>query len=247
MNKIVPTEPGPRAPAIAEKLEAARGVLASYDSETAQTVLDAAENVAGAPKRLADLRSKISMAEREVFELEKAHALAAKIDRQSAVSAASRMRGEQLTEFKTQLVAREKAMAAALKAASDMAAAFGEYSESTLRAAVAVPIGTVVRQMAIGAEGFAGNAFGPCERLILAELYRLAPERQDGIGRFVLPFAKPSSEQTRGQPTAIKPGIEELLAADDAIVADIVAQIEKLNTQAQRAAGMIPSDRKDAA
>jgi hypothetical protein len=82
---------------------------------------------------------------------------------------------------------------------------------------------------------------------VLAELYRLAPERQDGVGRFVFPFCKPSSEQTRGQPAAIKPGIEELVAADNAIIAEIEAQVEKLNAQAMRAAEMIPADRKDVA
>jgi hypothetical protein len=82
-------------------------------------------------------------------------------------------------------------------------------------------------------------------RLILAELYRLAPEREDGIGRFVLPFAKPSSEQFRGNPTAIPAGIDELRAADNAIVADIAQQIEKLDEAAMRFA--LATDRKDAA
>jgi hypothetical protein len=223
-------------------------VLAAHNDEVAQTRLDAADDLPGAAKRLAELRSKISMAERDVFELEKAHALAAKLDRQTAATAATQMREDQLAAFKKEMAAREKAMAAVLKACADMAAAYGEYSESTLCTLMAVPSGTHVPMMMIGAtDGFSGAAFGPCERLILAELYRLAPERQDGIGRFVLPFAKPSSEQTRGQPAAIKPGIEELLAADNAIIADIVEQIEKLNRQAMRAAGMITEDRKGVA
>lgn len=240
------TTTAPRAPGIAEKLEAARAILAAHNGEVAQTVLDAAENVPGATKRLCDLRANISTAELAVFELEKAHELAARIDRQSDVAAATRMRGEQLVEFKKAMTAREKAMARVLELFGEAAKEYGRYSEETLRAAVAVPSGTVAPPMMIGTtDGFAGNAFGPCERLILAELYRLAPEREDGVGRFVMPFAKPPNEQTRGQPAAIKPGIDELLAADKAIIADIAQQIENLDEAAMRFA--LAADRKDAA
>jgi hypothetical protein len=235
------------APAIAAKLEAARGVLAAHNAEVGQTVLDVADNVPGAQKRLTELRANISTAAREVFEFEEAHAHAAKRDRVTAATAATRMREEQLAEFKKAMVAREKPMARVLELFGEAAKEYGKYSEATLSALVAVPTGTAVPVMMIGPEGLYGPAFGPCERLLLAELYRLAPERQDGIGRFVMSFAKPINEQMRGQPTAIKPGIDELLAADDAIIAEIEGQIKKLNDQAMRAAGMITDDRKDAA
>jgi hypothetical protein len=236
-----------RAPAIAEKLEAARGVLSAHNSEVAQTVLDAAENVPGATKRLADLRSRISTAEREVSELEKAHALAALIDRRTAATAATRMREEQLVEFEKAMAAREKAMARVLELFGEAAKEYGRYSEATLAAQIAVPTGTVIPVMTIGPEGLYGPAFGPCDRLLLAELYKCAPEREDGAGRFVMRFAKPPSEQSRGDPEMIRPGIEELMAADKAIVSEIKLQIEKLNAQALRAAEMVPSDRKEAA
>jgi hypothetical protein len=239
------TVTAPRAPGIAEKLEAARAILAVHNGEVAQTVLDAAENVPGATKRLCDLRANISTAELAVFELKKAHELAARIDRQSDAAAATRMRGEQLVEFEKQFGAREKAMAAVLKAAAAMAIAYGEYSEATLRAAAVVPSGTSVPPMTIGGDGMYGAAFGPCERLVQAELYRLAPQREDGIGRFVLPFAKPPSEQFRGNPTAIPAGIDEMRAADTAIIADIAKQIENLDEAAMRFA--LATDRKDAA
>jgi hypothetical protein len=235
----------PRAPAISDKLEEARSLLAVHNAEVAQTVLDATENLPGAPKRLHDLRTKISIAEREVFELEKAYELAARIDRQSDVAAATQMRGEQLTEFKKQFAAREKAMATVLEAAAAMAVAYGEYSNATLSTLAAVPSGTTVPVMSIGCGGFAGPAFGPCTRLVLAELWRLAPARADGIGRFVLEFAKPSSELMRGDPETVRPGIDELREADAAIVADIEKQIINLNERAMRFA--LATDRKDAA
>jgi hypothetical protein len=233
-----------RAPAIAEKLEAAHAMLAAHRGEMGQAVLDAAESVPGATKRLVDLRSHVSTASSAVAELEQALDLALRIDRQTAVAAATQMRNEQLVEFKKQFAAREKAMAAVLKAAADMAASYGEYSELTLSTLAAVPSGTVVPVMTIGSEGFAGPAFGPCTRLILAELWRLAPDRADGIGRFVLEFAKPASVLVPGKPENIKPGIDELLAADQAIIADIVKQIEKLDEAAMRFALI---NRKDAA
>ena len=140
-----------------------------------------------------------------------------------------------------------EAFVGVLKAAADMATHFAQYSEATLAAQIAVPVGTSIPVMMLGAQGEFGPAWGPCGRLIAAEAYRLAPERSDGIGRFVLPWAQPSSEQTRGMPSSIRPGIDELVAADNAIVAEIEGQIQKLNNQAQRAAGMIVDDREDAA
>jgi hypothetical protein len=235
----------PRAPAIAEKLDAARAMLAVHAGEVAQTVLDAAENVPGALKRLTDLRTRISTGELAVAELEKAYDLAARIDRQATVSAATQMRGEQFGAFREAVEQRESAMDRVLKAAADMAAAYGDYSEATLRAAISLPSGTAVPPMTIGGEGLYGAAFGPCERLILAELYRLAPEREDGIGRFVLPFAKPPSEQFRSNHPAIPAGIDELRAADAAILADISRQIENLDEAAMRFA--LATDQKVAA
>jgi hypothetical protein len=236
----------PRAPAVAEKLEAARTALAMLNDDVAQTVLDAAENAPGAPKRLFDIRTKIAAAERDVVELEKAYALAAKLDRQAAATAVTEMRSEQLAALKKEFKARDKAMAVVLKAAAEMAAAYGDYSEATLRAAAAAPTGTVIPQMSLGPDGVYGPAFGPCGALILAELWRLAPERQDGIGRFVLPFAKPSSEMVRHQPTAMPAGIDEMQAADEAIISSIISQIDRLNAAATRAAEMTP-DRKEVA
>jgi hypothetical protein len=235
----------PRAPAIAEKLEAARAMLAVHAGEVAQTVLDAAENVPGALKRLTELRARISTGELAVAELEKAYELAARIDRQANAATATHMRNEQLVAFRSEFEARETAMAAVLEAAAAMATAYGEYSEATLRAAAVIPSGTTVPPMAIGGDGAYGAAFGPCERLILAELYRLAPERVDGIGRFVLPFAKPPSEQLRGNHPAIPAGIDELRAADAAILNDISRQIEILDEAAMRFA--LAPERKDAA
>jgi hypothetical protein len=98
--------------------------------------------------------------------------------------------------------------------------------------------------MAIGENGSYGAVFGPCERLILAELYRLAPEREDGIGRFILPFAKSPNVMLTGKPSAIRPGIDEMRDAHASIISDIARQIEKLDEAAMRFA---LADRKDAA
>jgi hypothetical protein len=237
--------PTPRAPAIAEKLEAARAMLAAHRGEMGQAVLDAAENVPGATKRLVDLRSHVSTASSAVAELEQALDLALRIDRQANAAAATQMRGEQFGAFREALEQRESAMDRVLKAGAEMAAAYGEYSQATLRAAAVIPSGTTVPPMTIGGEGLFGSAFGPCERLIQSELYRLAPEREDGIGRFVLPFAKPPSEQFRGNHPAIPAGIDELRVADAAILADISRQIENLDEAAMRFA--LAPERKNAA
>jgi hypothetical protein len=231
----------PRAPAASEKLAAAETTLADLEADVASLALEASEGKAGAEKSLASHRSKIELAERSVSELRRAVALAERLDRQSNATAAAEMRAEQLTAFRSAFAAREKAMRTVLDAAATMATAYAAYSEANLTALAVVPSGTTVPPMAVGAEGFAGSAFGPCERLILSELWRLAPERLDGIGRFSLPFARPSSEMTRLKPEAMPPAIEEIVAADNAILQSIAAQIDQLN-QREIAAATAPRE-----
>lgn len=242
-----PEQPAQRAPAVREKLECALGALVELEEQVAEYALDAAERKPGAADKLSGHRAKIAAAQTAADELRSALRLAEKLDRKNQVAAATRMRSEQLEVFTKEMTEREKAMDVVLKAGAEMAAAYGRYSEATLRVLAAVPVGTAVPMMSIGSEGFGGPAFGTLERLILAEFYRLAPERSDGVGRFVVPFAKPSSEQFRGNAGAIRPGIEELRDADAAIVADISKQIDKLNDEAMRAAGISTDDRKHAA
>ena len=219
----------PRAPAVREKLGRAEEVLAQLEADVAALALDASEGVAGAEKALAAHRSRIEMAERQESEMRRAVALAERLDRQANAAAGAAMRAAQMSEFTATFDEREKEMGAVLAAAAAMAKAYGRFSEATLRAAAVVPSGTSVPVMAIGPQGVYGPAFGPAGNLILAEFYRLAPERKDGVGRFLLPFCKPMSELTRLQPQAIPAGIDEFTAADKAILADIAIQIERLN------------------
>jgi hypothetical protein len=235
----------PRAPAVIAKLDGELAKLAAMEAGVDELALAAAENQPGAIGRLTAQRAKVEEAERRVSEMRRAVALAQRIDRQAAVAAATQMRGDQLIEFKKESAAREKAMAAVLKAAAEMATAYGEYSEATLRAVTATPSGTVVPVMAIGENGSYGPVFGPCERLILAECYRCAPDRSDGIGKFVLPFSKSPNLMLRDRPDAIRPGIDEVRDAHASIIADIIMQIEKLDEAAMRFA--LATNRKDAA
>jgi hypothetical protein len=124
---------------------------------------------------------------------------------------------------------REKAMAKVLEAAATMAAAYGQYTEATLGAQIAAPIGTTIPPMSIGPNGLYGNVFGRCEILVLTELWRLAPYRADGVGRSVLPFAKPLTPLSPGNPAALPPGIDEMRAAHVAILTEIEKQIAALD------------------
>jgi hypothetical protein len=81
-----------------------------------QLALEAAEGVPGASKRLGDLRTTIANAQRDVAELEKAHAVAARLDRQSDAAGAAAMRAEQFAIFKKHADARLKAMATVMDA-----------------------------------------------------------------------------------------------------------------------------------
>lgn len=227
-----------RSPAVRQKLEAAQADLAALDAEVAALALDDIEEKPGARKALTAHRSNIQAAERRVDELKRALSLAERVDRVTAVYGATAMRTEQLAEFQKAFAARETAMEGVLKAAADMAAAFGALSEATLRAVVAVPTGCNVPQMAVGPNGAYGAIFGACENLILAELWRLAPDRKDGIGRWLLPFAKPVQEMVRNKPEAMPEGMAEFKASHAAIIATVSQQIENLNETAMRQADM---------
>lgn len=228
-----------RAPAIREKLNCALGALAELEEQVAEFALEAAERKPGAAENLASHRGKIEAAKTAANELAAALRLAERIDRQNVAAGAAQMRAEQLAEFTKEMAAREKAMGAVLEAAAAMAEAYGEYSEATLRALAATPTGTMVPTMHMGPENAYGPAFGPADRIVLAEIYRLSPERSDGIGRFVLPFAKPSSEMVRNKPSEMPAGIDELRAAQEAIISHVSRQVERLDEQAMRSAETI--------
>src|SRR5262249_46464739 len=92
-------DPKPRAPAIAAKLESARSARAALDPEVAQAALDVAEGVRGADKRLADLRARIAIADRDVTEFAAAHVLALKKDSEAELAARCKLREAQLADF----------------------------------------------------------------------------------------------------------------------------------------------------
>lgn len=216
------------APAAASRLAQAEATLGELENSLGPLSLAASENESGAEKKLAQLETQIGAARRELQKLQSAHSHAVLLDRRNTASAAAKLRDEQLADFTAAMQARGKEMAAVLQAAATMAAAFGRYSEQTLRASISAPIGTVIPAMAIGPNGSYGPAFGPCERLILTELWRVAPERKDGAGRFILPIAR-SPSITNTDRAAFSPALEEFATANRAIVAEIATQVEQLN------------------
>jgi hypothetical protein len=218
----------PRAPAARAKLEQAQAVLADLEQQTAVLALEAIEGKAGAEKVLAAHRSRIESAERQAREMRGAVVLAERLDREAVASDAAQTRAEQLAEFKNAQAGRVSAMAKVLDALSELAISYAEYSEATQAAQVAMPSGTHPATINMGPLGTYGHSFGPCSQMLLAELYRVAPERKDGIGRFILPFAKSplhSSTNHKELPAAI----DEFRKTTEIVTQDIQSQVEKLN------------------
>ena len=225
----------PRAPAIAAKLAQAEAVLKELQQETAILSLEEFEGKPGAAKAHASHRAKLEAAERQVSELRAAVALAEILDRQAVASASSKSRAEQLASFEAAQAGRLTAMAKSLDALKVFANAYADYSEQTLLAQISVPAGCVVPTIACGELGSYGHVFGPCEKLILAELFRVAPERKDGIGRFLPPFVKSpihSDTDYRKLPSAIS----EFEKANAAVTQSIVAQVSQIDTREMTAA-----------
>lgn len=228
-------EPTLRAPAVRGKFACALGALAELEEQVAEYALEAAERKPGAADKLAGHRAKIEAAQTAVDELRAALRLAEKLDRQAAAAGAVRMRNEQFTALKQQFAAREKAAKAVMKAVTDLSDSYGKFSECSLGIISVLPSGAVLPTMSMGPNGIFGPALGPCGQLILAELWRVAPERRDGTGRFVLPFVKVGIELLKDV-SELPVGIDELRTADQAILANISEQIEHLNETALRAA-----------
>lgn len=228
----------PRAPAVREKLECALGALAELEEQVAEFALEAVERKSGAGENLAVHRAKIEAAKTGANELRAALRLAERLDRQAEASGAVRMRDEQFSALKQQFAAREKAAESVMKAVADLSAAYGRFSECSLNIASVMPSGTVLPTMSIGPNGIYGPALGPCGQLILGELWRIAPNRRDGTGRFVMPFVKPGLELMKDV-AELPVGLDELRAADVAILANVSQQVESLNEAAMRAADMI--------
>jgi hypothetical protein len=231
-----------RAPAIAAKLAQAEALLKELDQDTAILSLEEFEGKPGAAKALASHRAKLEAASRQVSELRAATELAERLDREALATAAAASRHDQLAVFKTAMAGRERSMAKTLDALKAFALAYSEYSEATLTAQTSVPAGTVVPAIAMGELGSYGHVFGPCEKLILGELFRIAPTRRDGIGRFVAPFAKSPihSDTDHGK---LPSAISEFEKANAAVVQSIVGQVSQIDTREMTAA----SAKKEAA
>jgi hypothetical protein len=224
-----------RAPAIAAKLAQAEAVLKELQQETAILSLEEFEGKPGASKALAQHRAKLEMAERQASELRQAVELAEKLDRQANASAAATSRADQLALFKAAMAGRSKAMARCLEALAAFSRAYAEYSEETLAAQIAVPAGCTIPAINMGILGSYGHSFGPCEKLILGELFRVAPDRRDGVGRFVPPFAKSplhSDQNHKELPSALS----EFQKANTAITQSIIAQCSQIDTREMTAA-----------
>jgi hypothetical protein len=229
-----------RAPAVVPKLEAARAALQDLEAEVGKTALEAAEDVPGAAKRLADLRSKIVAAERDAAELARAHKTALQLDRESVAADAIAMRATQLAAFRKHVAAREKFMATALEHAAGMAKTFQQFQAESEAMVSVLPSGTAFPVMTMGENGLSGNLLGGCDRLLLAEMFRIGATPDKNGRRAVLPFAKPQILQLRDEPDKIPPGLQVLQEAHDAMLREIEGQIARLDSEAMERATAEP-------
>jgi hypothetical protein len=220
----------PRAPAAAERLAAAQAMLLDLEQKLGPIALSAAEGEL-VEKKLAALEGQISAGRREVQRMESAYHSALHLDREEAAAALEHARAEQLADFRTALQAAENEMATVLEAAKTMATSYSRFSELNFLASNSVPASCRLPEMSVGKNGIYGS-FGNCEQLILAQLWLSAPARANGVGNFVLPWAKAPSLLTTDRAT-FAPVIDEYRAATAAIVVNIEMQIQTLNERAR--------------
>jgi hypothetical protein len=203
----------PRAPAVAMKLEAAREVARTLEQDVGQFVLDAAEGVSGAAKRLADLRTTIAAAQRDV----------------------TVMRKEQFAVMKQRADVRLEALATIMEAVATAAKAYHKYVVSTNEMVVALPTGTRLSFIALGRNGYGGSWVGNLKELIAAEAWRLIVI--DDKGRAArLPFAT-APELSNDDHTKLPSALALMTEAHANILRDIEAQMERLNAESMAQAG----------
>jgi hypothetical protein len=193
-----------RAPAVAQKLEAARLIRTSLDQEVGQAALDAAEGVRGADRRLSDLRVRIAVADRDVAELEAAHILALKKDSEAELAARCKLREAQLAEFGVSSSARVESVAEICEALAKLASAYQTYVARTKKMTAALPLGCALPLMGIGADVELGSFVGNLSGLIAAEAFRKIDT--SGAIRAALPFARAPRIGMADHPEAVPSG-----------------------------------------
>jgi hypothetical protein len=104
-----------------------------------------------------------------------------------------------------------------------------------------LPSGTAFPTLAMGENGLSGNILGACDRLLLAEMFRIgAQHQQPGRGFPVLPFARPQIVQLRDEPGKIPPQIDTLREAHAVVLREIEGQVAKLDSAAMERATAEP-------
>lgn len=223
------TIPAPRGPAARAKLQDAEKAHADLCAGVAALALEASEGVRGAEKELAGLRYKIDQAERHVTELRAAATLAENLDRTAAAQAMIDLRASQGAEFKKKLTAFDKAVATLLQDVATLAAHYSDTLEAMLTVEAAQPYGTKVPvELSVGPNGLYGRFFGKLEMLLRAEFHRAAPERANGTGRFLVPWARGPSILTNDH-SAFRPALDETREASRHVLAVIEMQIASLD------------------
>jgi hypothetical protein len=224
----------PRAPAAQLKLKQAAAVLADLEQETAILSLEAFEGRSGAQKALDIHLAKIEAAQRQVSQLKAATELAERLDREAGASAAAVSLSEQAKVFRTDMEDREGDYIAALDLIGRAADRLVSYARKTLKAGGSVPSGCTVPVMMIGGQK-QEHAFGFCEALLRAEIYRHLPTPRHGELPLRLPFAEhPRMGHT--DPASIRPGAEEFHDANEAIIKSIEAQVSAICARQMQAA-----------
>jgi hypothetical protein len=209
-------EPKRRAPLVAERLEAARGVVAELEQTVGEAALAEIENGPGAAKAMQALDAKIRAAKAEVDKLEAAHRHALKADFMSLAAGAHAMRIEQFAVMKSKADARMTAFEKLMAGLATMAAAMSEYAILTNEMVVSLPSGTALPSVGLGKNNWAGSWVGNLSTIISGEALRLGVPDENGRGAR-LPFAR-QVELTNNNPAEIEPAVDLMRQAQAAVL-----------------------------
>ncbi len=224
----------PRATAVAVKLAETEALISELESGVAPLALAESEGVSGAKRDLQALEARIEAAKRESHRQRQAHRHAVELDRRAEIAAASAMRQEQFAVMKKCAAVRLKAAKTIMDVLPTLSAAYFEYVIATNEMVVALPTQTRMPRVAMGKNGYGGSWVGDLRSLLAAEAFRLTVIDDRGRGAR-LPFAL-QPELTSDDPGAITPAIDVFTEAQESVLRDIEAQMQRLNAEAMTAA-----------
>lgn len=230
VNAISPTL------ALTRKIEQAEAQRVAIEQGLAEATLAEEMDRPGATAKRLRLETDLAAAVATIDRLKRARALSEEQERRAEAAAEAKRKAELIAEFAKVGESRLDAWTKTCAALKTAAREYARFMTETDRMAVKLPTGVLGQVFWNDLPALLpdGRAFpAPIERILAAEMFRIAPAGDDGK-RWRLPGAAPLIDLLRLQPDKHEPAIEAVKRANAYLVETLTER-------------MLPRSEKDAA